>query len=60
MINKMFKGIIDLSIPNFVKHLFWGSVNNKGLFEPEVPVEEHTISEEDPVDEEMPDSDDEI
>ena len=33
MINNLFKGIIDLSFPNFVKHLFWGSVNNKGLFE---------------------------
>lgn len=35
LINNLFKGIVDLSFPQFVKYLFWGSDNNKGLFEPE-------------------------
>jgi len=35
MINNMFKGIIELSFPNFVKHLFHVSKTNKGLFEAE-------------------------
>ena len=29
----MFKGIVDLSFPTFIKYLFWGSSQNKGLFE---------------------------
>ena len=35
LINNLFKGIVDLSFPQFVKYLFWGSDNNKGLFEPD-------------------------
>lgn len=34
LIDNLFKGIVDLSFPQFVKYLFWGSSNNKGLFEP--------------------------
>ena len=35
----MFKGIVDLSFPHFVKYLFWGSQHNKGFFtDPEQPV----------------------
>jgi hypothetical protein len=33
----LFKGIIDLSFPQFVKYLFWGSTHNKGLFENDKP-----------------------
>ena len=32
LINNLFKGIVDLSFPHFVKYLFWGSTNNLGLF----------------------------
>lgn len=33
LINNLFKGIVELSFPHFVKYLFWGSTNNKGLFD---------------------------
>lgn len=33
LINSLFKNIIQVSFPNFVKFLFWGSSNNKGIFE---------------------------
>ena len=33
LINNLFKGIVDLSFPQFVKYLFWGSSHNVGLFE---------------------------
>jgi hypothetical protein len=33
LINSLFKTIIQVSFPNFVKFLFWGSINNKGVFE---------------------------
>ena len=33
LINSLFKTIIEVSFPNFVKYLFWGSTENKGLFD---------------------------
>ena len=33
LINSLFKTIIEVSFPNFVKYLFWGSQEGKGLFE---------------------------
>lgn len=33
MINGLFKTIIEVSFPNFVKYLFWGSSENKGIFD---------------------------
>jgi hypothetical protein len=33
LINNLFKTIIEMTFPNFVKYLFWGSTENKGLFE---------------------------
>jgi hypothetical protein len=33
LINSLFKTIIEVTFPNFVKYLFWGSAENKGLFE---------------------------
>lgn len=33
LINSLFKTIIDVSFPNFVKYLFWGSSENKGIFD---------------------------
>jgi len=33
LINSLFKTIIEVSFPNFVKYLFWGSQESKGLFE---------------------------
>lgn len=33
LINNLFKGIVDLAFPQFVKYLFWGSAHDKGLFE---------------------------
>ena len=33
LINSLFKTIIEVSFPNFVKYLFWGSKENKGVFE---------------------------
>ena len=33
LINRLFKTIIEVTFPNFVKYLFWGSAENKGLFD---------------------------
>lgn len=33
LINSLFKTIIEVSFPNFVKYLFWGSAENKGIFD---------------------------
>jgi hypothetical protein len=33
LVNNLFKNIIEVSFPNFVKYLFWGSSQNKGLFD---------------------------
>jgi hypothetical protein len=33
LVNSLFKTIIEVSFPNFVKYLFWGSQEGKGLFE---------------------------
>ncbi len=33
LINSLFKTIIEVSFPNFVKYLFWGSSENKGIFD---------------------------
>lgn len=33
MLNNLFKQIIEISVPNFVRYLFWGSESNKGLFD---------------------------
>jgi hypothetical protein len=33
LINNLFKTIIEVSFPNFVKYLFWGSAENKGIFD---------------------------
>ncbi len=33
LVNNLFKNIIEVSFPNFVKYLFWGSSENKGLFD---------------------------
>jgi|LauGreDrversion4_2_1035121.scaffolds.fasta_scaffold121732_3 hypothetical protein len=33
LINSLLKTIIEVTFPNFVKYLFWGSAENKGLFE---------------------------
>lgn len=33
LINSLFKTIIEVTFPNFVKYLFWGSKENKGVFE---------------------------
>jgi hypothetical protein len=35
IINNLFKSIIEMSVPNFVKYLFWGSVSGKGIFNEE-------------------------
>mmetsp|Transcript_20234 Transcript_20234/g.14933 ORF Transcript_20234/g.14933 Transcript_20234/m.14933 type:complete len:88 (+) Transcript_20234:987-1250(+) len=32
IINNLFKNIIEMSLPHFVKYLFWGSIENKGIF----------------------------
>jgi hypothetical protein len=32
LVNSLFKTIIEVSFPNFVKYLFWGSSENKGIF----------------------------
>mmetsp|Transcript_1766 Transcript_1766/g.1681 ORF Transcript_1766/g.1681 Transcript_1766/m.1681 type:complete len:129 (-) Transcript_1766:228-614(-) len=32
IINNLFKNIIEMSLPHFVKYLFWGSNENKGIF----------------------------
>jgi hypothetical protein len=33
MLNNLFKCIIDVSVPTFVRYLFWGSSINKGVFD---------------------------
>lgn len=33
LVNSLFKTIIEVTFPNFVKYLFWGSQENKGIFE---------------------------
>ena len=33
LINNLFKTIIEVTFPNFVKYLFWGSSENKGIFD---------------------------
>lgn len=33
LLNGLFKTIIEVSFPNFVKYLFWGSHENKGIFD---------------------------
>ncbi len=33
IVNSLFKRIIEVTFPNFVKYLFWSSTENKGLFE---------------------------
>ncbi len=33
LVNNLFKNVIEVSFPNFVKYLFWGSTNNKGIFD---------------------------
>eukprot|EP00347_Sterkiella_histriomuscorum_P015635 403356280 len=33
LVNNLFKSIIEVSFPNFVKYLFWGCSENKGLFD---------------------------
>ena len=37
LINSLFKTIIEVTFPNFVKYLFWGSAESKGLFEDSHP-----------------------
>ena len=55
MINNMFKGIIELSFPNFVKHLFHVSKTNKGLFEAEEVKQEQEALEPLPIEEDLND-----
>lgn len=33
ILNGLFKTIIEVCFPNFVKYLFWGSSENKGIFD---------------------------
>lgn len=33
MLNNLFKGIVDLSLPSSVKYLFWSCKSNRGLFD---------------------------
>lgn len=33
LLNNLFKNIIEVSVPNFVRYLFWGSEANKGIFD---------------------------
>jgi RNA processing factor Prp31 len=33
LVNSLFKRIIEVIFPNFVKYLFWGSSENKGIFD---------------------------
>ena len=37
LVNSLFKTIIEVSFPNFLKYLFWGSTENKGLFDEAMP-----------------------
>lgn len=32
LINNLFKSIVDVSVPNIVRYLFWGSTMSKGIF----------------------------
>ena len=41
LVNNLFKGIVDLSFPNFVKYLFWGATNNSGVFQAEDSIDKH-------------------
>ena len=38
LVNGLFKTIIEVSFPNFVKYLFWGSQENKGIFDDSMPM----------------------
>jgi len=40
LINNLFKGIVDLSFPDFAKYLFSECKNNKGLFAMDLEKEE--------------------
>jgi len=33
LINNLFKTIVEVSVPNFVKYIFYSSYENKGFFE---------------------------
>ena len=33
LVNNLFKSIIDISIPDMVKYIFWACENNSGIFE---------------------------
>jgi hypothetical protein len=33
LINNLFKSIIDLSVPNLIKYLFWAADSSQGIFE---------------------------
>lgn len=33
LINNLFKSIVEVSVPNYVRYLFWGSAINKGIFD---------------------------
>jgi hypothetical protein len=33
IINNLCKHIIDIAVPSFLKYLFWGSSENKGIFD---------------------------
>jgi hypothetical protein len=37
LVNGLFKTIIEVSFPNFVKYLFWGVSENKGIFDAILP-----------------------
>ena len=50
LINNLFKGIVDLSFPQFVKYLFWGATYNLGLFSSQGELQnnlEHGVQEGD-------------
>jgi hypothetical protein len=32
-LNSLFKSIIEIAVPSFVKYLFWGSMTNQGIFD---------------------------
>ena len=33
ILNNLFKQIIEVTVPNFVRYLFWGSASGKGIFD---------------------------
>ena len=33
LVNNLFKSVIEVSFPNFLKYLFWGSTENLGFFD---------------------------